>query len=137
MDQNTLVDGGDEGLRKIADLFREAGFPVVAIYLAKRTDSEGSSDWRVVAVMSPFRPSMSRDFLYELVRLRRDGKLPYIAQGVRLEAVSVENVEADRVLEYARLIGRPPLVIRDAYHRGISIEHALVAEDRRPQAQAA
>ena len=78
--------------------------------------------------MSPFRPGLERGFISELVRLRRDKKLPFIDQQVRVDAVSPEHVEATRVLDYARRMGEPPVVIRNVTWDGLSIDYALVAE---------
>jgi hypothetical protein len=128
MDQNTLVEGDDAGLRAIADEFRKLGFPVEAIYLIKRTSIDGYVAWVVNAVLSPFRPGLDRDFLYQLVRLRREKKLPFIDEQVRVNAVSPDHVEAKRVIEYAQQMGEPPIHIRNVFWDGLYIEYALVAE---------
>lgn len=137
MDQNTLVEGGEVGLRAIADEFRRSGFPVQAIYLVKRTSTDGYLDWVVNAVLSPFRPGLDRDFLYQLVRLRREKRLPFIDEQVRVNAVPPDHVEAKRIIEYARQMGDPPVVIRNVYWDGLYIEYALVAEYDRTTAVAA
>lgn len=138
MDQNTLVDGGDEGLRRIADAFRTEGFPVRAIYLTnRRSYVTDEARWTIVIVVDPFRDGTDSDFIIAYTDLRRSGKLPYIDSGIRVQAVPADNVEASRTLEYARAVGRQPLVIRDAFWRGLSIEHVLVAEDLDSQAEPA
>jgi hypothetical protein len=128
MDQNTLLEGGSDGLVAVANAFREDGFLVKAIYLVKRTSVDGYTDWVINAVLSPFNLGMDREFIYKLVRLRREKKLPFIDRMVRVNGVSPEHVEASRVIEYARRLGEPPVVIRDAMWDGLSIEYALVAE---------
>jgi hypothetical protein len=45
-----------------------------------------------------------------------------------VNGVSLEHVEASRVIEYARRLGEPPVVIRDAMWDGLYIDYALVAE---------
>jgi len=137
MDQNTLVEGGDAGLRAIADQFRRSGFPVDSIYLVKRTSVDGGVDWVVNAVVSPFRPGLDRDFLYQLVRLRREDRLPFVDEQVRLNAVSPDHVEAKRIIDYARRMGEPPVVIRNVLWDGLYIDYALVAEYDRTTAAAA
>ena len=64
----------------------------------------------------------------ELVRLRQQNSLPQVDSSVRFDLVSLQDTEASRVLEYARKLGDPPVVIRDAMWKGLFIEHALVAE---------
>lgn len=137
MDQNTLVEGGDAGLRAIAQAFREVGFPVTAIYLVQQTSQDGDLDWVVRVVLFPFRPSLDREFIPKLVQLERDKKLPFIDQQVRVDAVSPEHIEAARVLDYARRMGEPPVVIRKVMWEGLYIEYALVAEYDRTTAAAA
>jgi hypothetical protein len=121
MDQNTLVEGGDAGLVAIADAFRATAFPVAAVYLIKRTSVDDRDDWVVRLVLSPFRPDVGRDFLYKFAQLRREKKLPFIDDDVRVNAVPPEDVEASRVLDYARRLGGPPVVIRKAVWDGLYI----------------
>jgi hypothetical protein len=128
MDQNALVEGGRDGLVAVADALCGAGFPVRAIYLVKRTGEDGYPDWSITAVLSPFAPGMEVELVEAYVRLRRAGRLPHIDRSVRVNGVSLEHVEASRVIEYARRLGEPPVVIRDAMWDGLYIDYALVAE---------
>lgn len=138
MDQNTLVEGGDEGIRRIAKAFRDRDFPIEASYLVRRRAFESDDpEWVVVFVVSPFRPSTDRDFIYAHVELRRAGLLPFIDPQVRLEVVSPDHIEASRLLAYARRIGAAPLVLRNVGTQGLLIDYAIVAEDRGNQARAA
>lgn len=123
-----MVEGGSKGLVRMAEAFRRSGFPVRAIYLVKRTTTDGEIDWVLNVVLSPFKPSDDRELVYALVRLRRDKKLPRIEEDVRVNAVAPDDVEASRVIEYARRLGEAPVVIRNTYWDGLYIEYALVAE---------
>ena len=128
MDQNTLVEGGDAGLVSIANAFSASGFPVKAIYLVKRTSVDGDVDWVIPVVLATFRPGSDRDFIYELARLRRDKKLPFIDEQVRINAVPADHIEASRVIDYATRLGEPPIVIRNAIWDGLYIDYALVTK---------
>lgn len=127
MDQNTLVEGGDQGLVKIAAAFQGEGFPVQSIYLVKRTTNDGTIDWVVPVVLSPFDPRDRRRFIEALVRLREEKKLPFIDPALLIEAVPANDEEASRVVAYAARLGDPPIVIRDVSWNGLFIEYALVA----------
>lgn len=126
MDQNTLVEGGDKGLLTIAEAFKNEGFPVAAIYLAKRTSIDGYMEWVVPVVLSPFPHADRRRFIDVLVQLRRAKKLPFIDRSVRIDAVPPDHVEASRIIAYANQLGDLPLVIRDVLLDGVFIEYALV-----------
>ncbi len=138
MDQNTLVDGGDAGLRQIAQAYREAGFPVQAIYLTKRRGLvDDEPRWTIVAVVSPFGKETDSDAITAHVRLRRSGKLPFIDPEVRLDLVPPTDGEASRILAHSRRFGSPPFVVRNLGVDGWLIDYALVAEDLGHRAQAA
>jgi hypothetical protein len=126
MDQNTLGRVDEVNLRDTE--FRKVGYPVEAIYLVKRTSIDGYEDWVVNAVLSPFKAGSDRDFLQQLVRLRREKKLPRIDEQIRVNAVPPDHVEAKRIIEYARQMGEPPILIRNTFWDGLYIEYALVAE---------
>lgn len=138
MDQNTLVEGGDEGLRRVAQAFRAKGFPVEATYLVRRRSlSHDDDEWVLVLVIPSHQPGTSREFIYSLVDLQRGGELPFIDPSVRLEAVDSEHVEAARLLKYLRRFDRPPPIVRDLGLGGLLIDYALIGEDRGRPAKAA
>jgi hypothetical protein len=64
----------------------------------------------------------------KLVQLRRENALPEIDPGVRFDLISSDHVEAARVIDYARQIGKLPVTIRDTMWKGLFIEYALVAQ---------
>ena len=129
MDSAALVDGGAQGIARIAGCFRERGFPVVASYLIKRLGEDESTDWVLVLVLKPLRPGAARDVIYTHVALRREGRLPWIDPRVRIDAVSSDHVEASRLLGWARGLGVPPVSVAESYINGLFVSDALVAED--------
>ena len=137
MDQDTLVAGGAEGLRTLEQELRAANFPVEAIYLIKRTSVDDENDWVIPVVLSPFILGSDRDLIYEVARLRRNKKLLFIDEQVRIIAVPRDHIEASRVIDYARRMGEPPISIRNVHWNGIYIEYALVADYSRSTAAAA
>ncbi len=127
MDQVTLVDGGAEGLNRIAEAFRSRGIPVAGVYLIKLTSEDGFEEWIIRLVADREKPDIKRKMIYELVRLRRDSQLPTVDPGVRFDIVSQTEPEASRIIEYAQRLGGPPVIIRDAVWKGLFVEYALVA----------
>jgi hypothetical protein len=138
MDSSTLVEGGADGLRRLADAYREDGFPVEAVYLIQRRSLEDDgSYWAVVLVISPFQTTTESSAIVAYVRLGQAHRLPAIAPEVRLEWVPPDHVEASRLLAYVRRNGAPPMVLRNVGTNGLLIDYALVAEDLGTRAQAA
>lgn len=129
MDQDALVDGGVEGLARIAEAFRSKGLPVSGVYLIKLTSHDGFEAWiiRLIADRVRVVPDVKRQMIFALVELRRENALPRIETGVRFDIVDTKNDEASRIIEYTRGLGGPPAVIRDAVWKGLFIEYALVA----------
>jgi hypothetical protein len=127
MDQDTLVDNGSEGLNQIAQAFRTKGIAVSGVYLIKLTSHDGFEEWIIRLIVETVWPDLKRKMISELVRLRRDNMLPRTLEGVRFDIVSAADAEASRVIEYVRLLGGPPVVIRDTVWKGLFIEYALVA----------
>ena len=134
MDQVALVEGGAEGLKRIAETFRSKGIPVSAVYLIKLTSEDGFED-RIIRLVADRRTidlNLKRKMIYELVRLRRDNELPWIDPSVRFDIISSMDPEASRIIDYARRLGGPPVVIREATWQGFFIEYALVASVPHP-----
>lgn len=132
MDQTALVDGGlieggAEGLTRIAQAFRSRGIDVSGVYLIKLTSGDDSTDWVVRLVTSQQSPGAVRKMISELVQLRRENALPLMDPRVRMDIVSSEDPEAARVMDYARRLGSIPTIIRDVMWNGLFIEYALVA----------
>ena len=127
MDQVTLVEGGADGLNRIADAFRSKGIPVSGVYLIKLTSQDGFEDWIIRLVADREMPDLKRKMIHELVRLRRDNELPRVDPSVRFDVVWPTEPEASRIIEYVQRVGGPPVVIRDATWKGLFIEYALVA----------
>jgi len=127
MDQIALVEGGAEGLNRIAELFRSKGVPVSGVYLIKLTSEDGFEKWVIRLIADRETPDLKRKMIHELVRLRRDSRLPRVDPSVRFDIVSSTEPEASRIVEYARQLGGPPVVIRDAAWKGLFVEYALVA----------
>jgi hypothetical protein len=137
VDPSALVEGGATGLKAVATRFRDRGFPVRAAYLVKRVTEDDAIDWVLVLVLAPFAPGASLKAIYAHVELRRAGLLPKLDERVRIEAVSIDHVEASRLLAAARLQGRPPVVLSETYYSGLYIHDAIVAEDDLIDAEAA
>ena len=127
MDQVTLVEGGTEGLNRIAEAFRSKGVPVSGVYLIKVTSQDGFEHWIIRLVVDRKTPDLKRKMIHELVRLRRDNRLPKVDPSVRFDVVSATDLEPSRVIDYAQRLGGAPVLIRDANWKGLFIEYALVA----------
>jgi hypothetical protein len=128
MDQDVLVEGGAEGLDRIAEAFRSKGLPISGVYLTKLTSHDGFEEWIIRLIASARAvPDLKRQMIYALVELRRENKLPRIEAGVRFDIVDPVNGEASRIIEYTRRLGGAPALIRDTMWKGLFIEYALVA----------
>src|SRR4051812_32640774 len=98
MDTSQLVAGGADGSRRIAELVRDAEIPVDGIYIIKSTTDEGSAFWNLRLIT----PVSSLKVIRKVVNLRHKGKLPWIDPEVRIKGVSSDNVEASRIMAYAK-----------------------------------
>src|ERR1700744_1242753 len=103
MDTSILVDGGIEGLRRVVSSLEQEGIDIRGAYLIKTTSVEGfvRTTFRVVTDRDP------RDVIYKFVQLRRNGRIPQIADAVPISPVRPNHVEASRVLDYAARVGSP------------------------------
>jgi hypothetical protein len=124
MDTNALVEGGKEGLRRIVQALENEGIDVRGAYLIKTTSVEdfARTSLRIVTDLDP------RKVLYEFVQLRRDGKIPRLADDVPVSPIRPSHVEASRVLDYAARIGSTTVVISGVYWEGLFIEDAVVVK---------
>jgi hypothetical protein len=127
MDQVTLVEDGAEGLNRIAEVFRSRGVPVTGVYLIKVTSQDEFEHWIIRLVVDRKTPDLTRKMIHELVRLRRDNQLPKVDPSIRFDIIPRTESEASRIIDYARSLGGPPVLIRDASWKGLFIEYALVA----------
>jgi hypothetical protein len=128
MGKSPLVDFGAEDLTRIAQAFRERGLPVTGIYFIISTSDDELEDRIVRLVVDHMPLNMKRQMIYEVVNLRREGRLPDFAAGVRFDLVEPFDDEAGRVIDYTRRLGGPPAIIRDVLWKGLFIEYAIVAE---------
>jgi hypothetical protein len=124
MDTASLVEGGAAGLERIVQLLDEAGIHIIGAYLIRVI---GAGDFEEVNLRIA-TPDDGRDVLSKYVRLRRDKLLPRIAEEVTMTPVRPNNVEATRVLDYARSIGNPPVTIKGVVWKGLYIEDAVVVK---------
>ena len=128
MDQNALVEDGDEGLIRILEAFASRGLNYTGIYLIALISNEGAVDNVIRLISASDLPNQNRDMIYELVRLRRDNKLPWVDTKVRFSVVSESDMEAARLIDYVQQLGKVPTIIRDSMWKGLFIEYALVAK---------
>src|SRR5205823_5562289 len=133
MDTGELVEGGAAGLAKITRVLEDAGVNVIGAYLIRVTATDGTED----AALRIVTNDDGREVLYKYVRLRRDSLFPAISDYVSMTPVHAGDVEAARVLDYARQMGNPPVKIRGVLWRGLYIEDALVVKYPMPEAAAA
>jgi hypothetical protein len=127
MDQVAVVDGDANGLLEIMEAFKARGLPVEGVYLIVLTSDDGFVE-RIIRLVVPHRShDLNHRMIAELVKLRRQGKLPRVDESVRFSLISADDPEADRVADYARRIGVPGTV-QDVMWRGLFIEYALVAK---------
>lgn len=124
MDTSELVEGGAAGLGAIVRVLERTGVTVIGAYLIRVTGTDGFEDTSLRIVTN----DDGREVLYKYVGLRRDGALPKISEDVTMTPVHPGDVEASRVLDYARRIGSPPVKIRGVLWHGLYIEDALVVK---------
>ena len=124
MDSTALVEGGVDGLRRIVRVLEEHDVPVIGAYLIKLVSEDGYEDivFRVVTTMQ------THPFVFRLVDLRREGKLPRIDTRVRIDAEQPSSVEASRILKYAAEVGTPVVTIRGAGVHGLYVDEAIVVK---------
>jgi hypothetical protein len=123
MDPGSLVEGGEAGLLKIEQAFRDDGADVRGIYLIRLRSEDGAAEWSVRLITS----NDVRSMIHRHVKLRRSGKLPRFFVPVRYDYLKPDNAEASRIIEYANAVGEPTVVIEDAAWRGMYFEYVLVA----------
>lgn len=128
MDQNALVEGNGEGLLRIASAFCAKGLPISGIYLIRLASEEGHVQWVIRLLSDAYFPDLTRQMIWKLVELRRESVLPDVNSLVSFDLISSAHPEAARVCDYARQLGKLPLVIRDTMWKGLFIEYALVAQ---------
>ncbi len=133
MDPGSLVEGGEAGLRKIAQAFRDDGADVQGIYLIRLRSEDGIAEWIVRIITGEDVRSM----IYRHVKLRRAGKLPRFFVPVRYDYLRADNPEASRIIEYANEMGEPTLTIEDGAWRGMYFEYVFVASYPRKDTAAA
>jgi hypothetical protein len=133
MDTSALVDGGVDGLRRIVASLEKEGIDIRGAYLIKTTSVEGFTriSFRIVTDRDP------RDVIYKFVQLRRDGRIPQIADDIPISPLRPSHVEASRVLDYAARVGSVPVVINGVYWDGLFIEDAVVVKRPTPAHAAA
>ena len=127
MDQDVLVAGGADGLNRIADAFRAKGVPVTGVYLVKLTSDDGYQEWVIRLIADAATGDAQRQMIYNLVELRREKTFPRTDFGVRFDLVDPNDLEASRIIDYARRLGPLPVTITNAMLKGLFIEYALVA----------
>ena len=127
MDPLSLVEGGADGLVRIAEAFRGKRLNVSGIYLIKMTGHAGDERWVIRLVTEEKSPHVKRRMIVALVSLRREGALPRIDDSVLLDTVHVDDFETVRIVQYTEALGGPPAVIRDVMWQGLFIEYAVVA----------
>ena len=128
MDTNALVEGGIDGLRQIVAALEKEGLDIQGAYLIKTTSVEDFTriSFRIVTDSDP------RSVIYKFVQLRRDGRIPHVADEISISPLRPSHVEASRVLDYATQMGSVPVVINGVYWNGLFIEDAVVV--KRPSA---
>jgi hypothetical protein len=127
MDQEALVEGGADGLIRIERAFQASGLAISGIYLIRLTSHDGFEEHVIRLVSDQKTPDLTRKMIVELIKLRRNKDFPKVDPGVRFDMVSAGDLEASRIIDYARRLGGHPVVIRDAMWKGLFIEYALVA----------
>ena len=78
------------------------------MYLIKVTSQDGFEYWIIRLVVDRKIPDMTRKMIYELVRLRRDNQLPKVDPSVRFDVIARTELEASRIIDYARSLGAHP-----------------------------
>lgn len=127
MDSIGLVEGGVEGLVRIAVAFRAAGIPVTGVYLIKFTTDDNEDQWVLRLVVQETSADLDRRMVTQLVALQRDRALPLIDPLIRIHIAASDDAEVSRVLDYAERLGGPPVIIRGVMWQGLFIEYAVVA----------
>lgn len=124
MDTNALVEGGVTGLQRIVEALEHEGVNVLGAYLIRISGPEGSEEIDLRLVTEDPGPEV----LFKYVDLRRAGKLPKVADEVTFTPVRPNNIEASRVLDYARQFDAPPVTLRGVGWKGLFIEDAVVVK---------
>lgn len=127
MDPLLLVEGGVDGLVRIAEAFRSKRVNVSAVYLIKVTGHAGDERWVIRLVTDEKSPHVRRNMIVALIGLRREEALPRIDDSVRVDIVHIDDPEPMRVIQYAQALGGSPVIIKDSMLQGLFVEYALVA----------
>jgi hypothetical protein len=83
------------------DALEADGVSIRGAYLIRLVSEDGFADtaFRIVTDHD------SRDVIFKVVRMRRDGRIPDLADHIKISPIRPGHVEASRVLEYAARIG--------------------------------
>lgn len=128
MDMFSLVEGGPDGLVRIAEAFRGKGVNVVGLYMIKTTSHDDEVRWTIRLITDQKSPHIQRNMIVSLIDLRRTKALPWVDDRVLIDIVNLDDPEASRIVEYARALGgRTPVIIQDEMWDNLFIEHAVVA----------
>lgn len=128
MDSDLLVDipprieGGADGLDRAAKLLREAGVPVIGVYLVALSGESDVRSWHLRIVTD----GDQYDALFKAVDMRRHGIFPDLHESVSISPVRSNHPEASRVLRHARRAGASPTVIDGQMLDGLYVDYALV-----------
>jgi hypothetical protein len=124
MDTNALVEGGVDGLETVVRSLEHEGIVIRGAYLIRLTSDDGLSEisFRIVTEHD------LRDVIHKFVRLRREARLPKVADEVRISPIRANDVEATRVLDYASRLGSAPVTIKEVFWNGLFIEDAVVVK---------
>lgn len=118
-----LVEGGAEGLDRIAEALRQQGLPIEGVYLVRLGFEDGGSEW-VIRIVSP--ATDQRSILVPALSLRRAARLPAINEKVRFSPLRPDHPEAARILAYARKYRERPLQLEGIGLDGLYVDYALV-----------
>lgn len=111
-------------MRRIVQTLEKEGIDIRGAYLIRTTSVEdfARTSFRIVTDRDP------REVLYKFVQLRRDGRIPWLADEVPVSPIRPNHTEASRVLDYAARIGSATVVISGVYWEGLFIEDAVVVK---------
>ena len=99
--------------------------PVEGVYLIKSTADDGPARWDLRLIT----PERSLKVIQTVVRLRRDVACRGLTRKLGVKGVRPDNVEASRIIAYARSAYDGPLLeIIDTPIDGLVVEYALVAD---------
>lgn len=123
MDTSALVENGPNGIERIVSLLEQRGIHILGAYLIGTTVADDEFEEIKLRIVTEDEGQRVR---LAYAGLRRDGLLPQMSEDVTTTPIRPDDLEASRVLDYARQIGRPPVRIRGVVWKGLYIEDALV-----------